>query len=169
MLETACSRYLVLFEGYWELAGQGCFGVSITLCLCTSSVTMLSRLPFVYGSGPAGPFSKVLESCRLPSAQPHTNLLNALNLQRPTSYTIMTTSSGSIARLLVLGVLFHLVYIGTVFDCYFTSPVVHGMRQYKLPRAQAKRLVLIVGAAPTPPRIPLLTEAKLTSHIPHVR
>lgn len=77
----------------------------------------------------------------------------------------MTTSSGSIARLLVLGVLFHLVYIGTVFDCYFTSPVVHGMRQYKLPRAQAKRLVLIVGAD----SIPLLTGAKLMSRIPHVR
>ncbi|KAI0295105.1 PigN-domain-containing protein [Multifurca ochricompacta] len=57
----------------------------------------------------------------------------------------MTTNSGSIARLLALGIVFHLVYIGTVFDCYFTSPVVHGMRQHKLPQAQAKRLVLIVG------------------------
>ncbi|KAH9985887.1 Phosphatidylinositolglycan class N-domain-containing protein [Russula compacta] len=57
----------------------------------------------------------------------------------------MVTSSGSIARLLVLGILFHLVYIGTVFDCYFKSPVVHGMRQFKLPQAQARRLVLIVG------------------------
>ena len=56
------------------------------------------------------------------------------------------TSSSSIAGLLVLGIVFHLVYIGTVFDCYFASPVVHGMRQYKLPQAQAKRLVLIVGA-----------------------
>lgn len=63
----------------------------------------------------------------------------------------MTTSSGSIARLLVLGILFHLVYIGTVFDCYFTSPVVHGMQQYKLPQAQTKRLVLVVGADLTPP------------------
>jgi phosphatidylinositol glycan class N len=62
----------------------------------------------------------------------------------------MTTGSGSIARLLVLGVLFHLVYIRTVFDCYFTSPVVHGMRQYKLRKAQAKRLVLIVGEDPIP-------------------
>ncbi|KAI9457067.1 alkaline phosphatase-like protein [Russula earlei] len=63
----------------------------------------------------------------------------------PTSSSIMTTSSGPIARFLVLGILFHLVYIGTVFDCYFTTPIVHGMRQYKLPQAQAKRLVLIVG------------------------
>lgn len=57
----------------------------------------------------------------------------------------MTTSLGSTARLLVLGIIFHLVYIGTVFDCYFTSPVVHGMRHHRLSQAQAKRLVLIVG------------------------
>ena len=59
----------------------------------------------------------------------------------------MTTSSGSTARLLALGIIFHLVYIGTVFDCYFTSPVVRGMRQHRLSQAQAKRLVLIVGAS----------------------
>ncbi|KAF8257678.1 alkaline phosphatase-like protein [Lactarius quietus] len=57
----------------------------------------------------------------------------------------MTISLGSTARLLALGIIFHLVYIGTVFDCYFTSPVVHGMRQHRLSQAQAKRLVLIVG------------------------
>jgi GPI ethanolamine phosphate transferase 1 len=61
----------------------------------------------------------------------------------------MKSSSGSVARLLTLGIVFHFVYIGTVFDCYFTSPVVHGMRQYKLPRAQAKRLVLITGVGST--------------------
>jgi phosphatidylinositol glycan class N len=70
----------------------------------------------------------------------------------------MTTGSSSIAGLLVLGIVFHLVYIATVFDCYFASPVVHGMRQYKLPQAQAKRLVLIVGAqTPSPPCEGLLT------------
>jgi GPI ethanolamine phosphate transferase 1 len=68
-------------------------------------------------------------------------------------------SWGSIARLFILGIIFHLVYIGTVFDCYFTSPVVHGMRQYKLPQAQAKRLVLIIGAQTQPP--PLWKETTL--------
>ncbi|KAH9054908.1 PigN-domain-containing protein [Lactarius vividus] len=57
----------------------------------------------------------------------------------------MSTRWGSTARLLTLGIVFHLVYIGTVFDCYFTSPVVHGMHQHRLSQAQAKRLVLIVG------------------------
>ncbi|KAI0350922.1 PigN-domain-containing protein [Trametes cingulata] len=52
---------------------------------------------------------------------------------------------GSVWRLLLVGLVFHLVYIGTVFDCYFTSPVVHGMRQHSLKSAEAKRLVLIVG------------------------
>ena len=53
--------------------------------------------------------------------------------------------SGSVWRLLLIGLVFHLVYIGTVFDCYFTSPVVNGMQQHSLGRAEAKRLVLIVG------------------------
>ncbi|KAI0668974.1 PigN-domain-containing protein [Trametes maxima] len=53
--------------------------------------------------------------------------------------------SGSVWRLLLVGLVFHLVYIGTVFDCYFTSPVVNGMRQHSLKTAEAKRLVLIVG------------------------
>ncbi|KAI0370992.1 PigN-domain-containing protein [Pilatotrama ljubarskyi] len=52
---------------------------------------------------------------------------------------------GSVWRLLLVGLVFHLVYIGTVFDCYFTSPVVHGMRQHALKSPEAKRLVLIVG------------------------
>ncbi|KAL1754437.1 Phosphatidylinositolglycan class N-domain-containing protein [Schizophyllum commune] len=51
----------------------------------------------------------------------------------------------SIAHLLLLGLVFHLVFIGSVFDCYFTSPVHHGMRSYGLQRPEAKRLMLIVG------------------------
>lgn len=53
----------------------------------------------------------------------------------------------SVVRLLVVGLLFHLIYIGSVFDCYFTSPVVHGMRSYGSGDsvAASKRLVLIIG------------------------
>ncbi|KAF8919551.1 Phosphatidylinositolglycan class N-domain-containing protein [Mucidula mucida] len=52
---------------------------------------------------------------------------------------------GSTARLLIIGLLFHLVFILSVFDCYFTSPVVHGMNSFNVGSAEAKRLVLIVG------------------------
>ena len=53
----------------------------------------------------------------------------------------------NVVRLLAVGLLFHLIYIGSVFDCYFTSPVVHGMRSYGSGNsvAPSKRLVLIVG------------------------
>jgi phosphatidylinositol glycan class N len=55
----------------------------------------------------------------------------------------------SIAKLLLLGLVFHVVYLRSVFDCYFTSPVVQGMKYYgatpEEAKAPAKRLVLIVG------------------------
>lgn len=48
---------------------------------------------------------------------------------------------------LTLAVVFHLVYIYSIFDIYFVSPIVHGMKPYAVPqdRAPAKRLVLFVG------------------------
>lgn len=55
----------------------------------------------------------------------------------------------SIAKLLLLGLVLHIVYLRSVFDCYFTSPVVRGMKSYgatpEKSMAPAKRLVLIVG------------------------
>ena len=48
---------------------------------------------------------------------------------------------------LVIAVVFHVVYILSIFDIYFTSPIVSGMRAYSVdaPKAPAKRLVLYVG------------------------
>ena len=48
---------------------------------------------------------------------------------------------------LALAVVFHLVYIYSIFDTYFVSPVGHGMRAYSVQQdhAPAKRLVLYVG------------------------
>ncbi len=51
---------------------------------------------------------------------------------------------------LFICVLFHGVYICTIFDVYFKSPIVHGMRPFEVnrtsgPAAPAQRLVLFVG------------------------
>lgn len=49
-----------------------------------------------------------------------------------------------------VAVLFHLIYIYSIFDIYFVSPIVSGMRPFAVNRtidasAPAKRLVLFVG------------------------
>ncbi|OJD28675.1 gpi ethanolamine phosphate transferase 1 [Diplodia corticola] len=51
------------------------------------------------------------------------------------------------AGFLAVAVVFHLVYIYSIFDIYFISPIVSGMREYRLEarEAPAKRLVLFVG------------------------
>jgi hypothetical protein len=50
--------------------------------------------------------------------------------------------------LVVLGVALHAVYMLSIFDIYFKSPIVHGMDPVppRLSAAPAKRLVLLVGA-----------------------
>lgn len=55
---------------------------------------------------------------------------------------------------LAVAVVFHLVYIFSIFDIYFVSPIVHGMQAFRadLAESPAQRLVLIVGqsvASPT--------------------
>jgi phosphatidylinositol glycan class N len=51
---------------------------------------------------------------------------------------------------LTLAVVFHLIYAYSIFDIYFVSPIVSGMRPFRVERepgseAPAKRLVLFVA------------------------
>jgi phosphatidylinositol glycan class N len=51
---------------------------------------------------------------------------------------------------LAIAMAFHIVYIFSIFDVYFVSPIVSGMREFEVERpegveAPAKRLVLFVG------------------------
>lgn len=50
--------------------------------------------------------------------------------------------------LVVLGIILHAVYMLSIFDIYFKTPIVHGMDPVT-PRftAPAKRLVLLIGTA----------------------
>jgi phosphatidylinositol glycan class N len=58
----------------------------------------------------------------------------------------MTASSNqNVLKLLTLGLVFHAVFIASVFDCYFSSPIVHGMLPRRAGLGEAKRIVLIVG------------------------
>ncbi|KAK2853261.1 Glycosyl phosphatidyl inositol anchor synthesis [Arthroderma sp. PD_2] len=78
---------------------------------------------------------------------------------------------------LALAVLFHLIYTYSIFDIYFVSPIVSGMREYGVERAPgskapAKRLVLFVGDGlradkafqyfpdPSPPKTDCSTDGK---------
>ena len=51
---------------------------------------------------------------------------------------------------LALAVLFHGTYIMSIFDVYFASPIVSGMRAHKVDSAvpPSRRLVLFVGELP---------------------
>lgn len=53
---------------------------------------------------------------------------------------------------LAIAMAFHMVYIISIFDIYFVSPIVSGMRAFEVERpegveAPARRLVLFVGMA----------------------
>ncbi|KAJ3532808.1 hypothetical protein NMY22_g7594 [Coprinellus aureogranulatus] len=75
----------------------------------------------------------------------HTLLNHQMADTRPSNGGVDKPSRFNVSKLLFLGLLFHVIFIGSVFDCYFTSPVVSGMKRFNVGTAPAKRLVLIVG------------------------
>ncbi len=51
-----------------------------------------------------------------------------------------------VVTLVIVGLLFHIVYVLSIFDIYFRSPIIHGMPPNAAPiEPPAKRLVLFVG------------------------
>lgn len=56
--------------------------------------------------------------------------------------------------LVAIAMVFHLIYTYSIFDIYFVSPIVSGMRAFQVdvPQAPAKRLVLFVGKFELTPR-----------------
>ncbi|KAL0331996.1 UNVERIFIED_CONTAM: GPI ethanolamine phosphate transferase 1 [Sesamum calycinum] len=77
-------------------------------------------------------------------------ILGARNSIRSTEATILRIRTQFLRRrerwLVVLGVILHAVYMLSIFDIYFKTPIVHGMEPVN-PRfsAPAKRLVLLVA------------------------
>jgi hypothetical protein len=55
-------------------------------------------------------------------------------------------SSKANSTIVAVGVVFHLVYLVSIVDIYFRTPLVHGVEPIQFPGAPpAKRLVLFVG------------------------
>jgi len=63
-----------------------------------------------------------------------------------------------------IAVIFHLIYGFSIFDIYFVSPIVSGMRAFSVDsaKAPAQRLVLYVGALPLPSIVELILGNMLT-------
>jgi len=59
---------------------------------------------------------------------------------------VLEKSDMDFRKFIVLSVLVHFVFFASIFDIYFTSPIVHGMKEYQAAvAAPSSRLVLFVA------------------------
>lgn len=62
------------------------------------------------------------------------------------SATGLTADKMKMMTFFIVGLIVHVVFFFSIFDIYFTSPLVHGMTPQRVPLAPpAKRLVLFVA------------------------
>lgn len=81
--------------------------------------------------------TRVYQAIRMWTGGPHQVCLFQLLLQVPTVDMLL---------FFALGLLVHFVFFASIFDIYFTSPLVHGMTPQLTPLPPpAKRLVLFVA------------------------
>lgn len=93
-------------------------------------------------------------STRYDHRLPTLSLAACDSLLRQSKDLLLAMAAFSRFAFLAIAVIFHLVYIYSIFDIYFVSPIVSGMRLHGVERppsvkAPADRLVLFVGMAKT--------------------
>lgn len=106
-------------------------------------------------SGRATPLVFTDEIEYLPYGKPSQNPSRRVDAAHFHFFSIITSSFPGMARVnrfgfLAIAMAFHVIYIYSIFDIYFVSPIVSGMREFETIRpenveAPAKRLVLFVG------------------------
>lgn len=116
---------------------------AIHSCICPS-VGHATPLPIFHR------IEKHLDCLRSALSKPFSRLATAVNF--PFTLPKIVNNMARINRFgfLAIAMIFHLIYIYSIFDIYFVSPIVSGMREFQVERAHgvpapAQRLVLFVG------------------------